>query len=179
MPNIKIMMGRNAGEVKGLIKYGLTQKGPIALRYPKLKTVDADIIEVSNEDWQIERVGNKGYIISYGPDVDRILKIVEANNLDVTVVNARFIRPIDKNLLDKIACEGKPVLVYEQVVASSSLSMMITYYFVSKKYNTTILNSMAFDNDEIITHGDIQDVLDYYNMGDEDILQKVLQIWKD
>ena len=179
MPNIKIMMGKDSGEVKGLVKYGLTHSGPIALRYPKLKTTDKEMVEILNTDWVIERNGMKGYIISYGPDVDRIIKIVEDNNLDISVINARFIRPIDKNILDRLAQENKPILIYEQVISSSSLAMMITNYFVSKKYDTTNINSMAFDNDQIITHGDISDVLDYYHMGDKDILDKVFEIWKD
>ena len=179
MPNIKIMMGKDSGEVKGLVKYGLTQKGPIALRYPKLKTTDKDTLEILNTDWVVERNGSKGYIISYGPDVDRIIKILDDNNLDISVINARFIRPIDKKLLDKIALENKPVLVYEQVVSSSSLAMMIAGYFVNMKYDTKVLNSMAFDNDLIITHGDITDVLNHYHMGDGDIYNKVVEIWKD
>ena len=104
---------------------------------------------------------------------------MSSNILDISVINARFIRPIDKKLLDKIALENKPVLVYEQVVSSSSLAMMIAGYFVNMKYDTKVLNSMAFDNDLIITHGDIIDVLNHYHMGDDDIYNKIVEIWKD
>ena len=77
MPNIKIMMGRNAGEVKGLITYGMKQKGPIALRYPKLSTIDQEEVLILDEKWEVIKEGSKGYIISYGPDLDRILNIIE------------------------------------------------------------------------------------------------------
>jgi 1-deoxy-D-xylulose-5-phosphate synthase len=179
MPNIKIMMGRNAGEVKGLITYGMNQKGPIALRYPRLSTIDNEEVLIADEKWEVVKEGSKGYIISYGPDVDRILNIINENNLDLTLINARFIRPLDNELLIKIAKDNKPILIYEQVVASSSLAMMITYFFTSYKYNTSNINSMSFDTNQIVTHGDIMEVLDYYHLGDKDILERIKEIWKD
>ena len=179
MPNMKIMMGKDASEVKGLLEYGLKEEGPIALRYPKLKTIDGEKLEIVNEDWEIITEGSKGYLISYGPDVLRIKKIVEDNKLDLTIVNARFIRPLDQKLLDKIAFDNKPILIYEQVVESSSLAMMINFYFTQNKYNTSLINYMAFNTNQIITHGDIIEVLDYYHMGDKDILEKIKSIWKD
>ena len=179
MPNMKIMMGRNAGETKGLLVYGLKNKGPMALRYPKLNTTLTEEVLIENEKWEVVKEGNKGYIISYGPDVERILKIVNQNNIDVTVVNARFIRPLDKELLLEIGKENKPILVYEQVIESSSLAMMITYLLGKNGISTTNLHSISFDTNQIVTHGDIQDVLEYYHLGDNDILDKIKKIWKD
>ena len=179
MPNIKIMMGKDAAETKGLLEYGLKTKGPIALRYPKLKTVEMDKTVILDEKWEIVLEGSKGYLISYGPDVVRLCRLVKENDLDLTVINARFIRPIDNKMLDMIAGSNKPILIYEQVVESSSLAMMISYYFTKQKYNNSLIHNMAFNNNQIITHGDISEVLDYYNMGDLDILDKIKNIWKD
>ena len=179
MPNMKIMMGRNAKETKGLISYGMNQKGPIALRYPKLTTVDEEEVEILDEKWEIINEGSKGYIISYGPDLDRILDIVKNNNFDLTIVNARFIRPLDSQLLTKIASDKKPILIYEQVISSSSLAMMITNWFVNNKFDTSNINSMSFDTNQIVRHGDIKEVLDYYNLGDKDILERIREIWID
>ena len=179
MPNMKIMMARNSQEVKGLIEYGLKHNGPITLRYPKLSTVDQEEIEITDESWEIVREGMNGYIISYGPDVDRILKIIEDTNLDLTLINARFIRPLDEKLLNKIAIDNKPILIYEQVVEASSLAMMITFYFVQNKFNVANINNMCFDTNEIVTHGGITEVLEYYKLGDKDILERIKEIWKD
>ena len=179
MPNMKIMMGRNAQEVKGLIEYGLKHNGPITLRYPKLSTIDSLEISIEDEKWEVVKEGSKGYIISYGPDVERILKIIEDNKLDLTLINARFIRPLDEELLNKIASDNKPILIYEQVVEASNLAMMITFYFVQNKLNISNINNMCFNTNEIVTHGDIKEVLEYYNLGDKDILERIKEIWKD
>jgi 1-deoxy-D-xylulose-5-phosphate synthase len=134
---------------------------------------------ILDEKWEIVLEGSKGYLISYGPDVVRLCRLVKENDLDLTVVNARFIRPLDIEMLDMIASSNKPILIYEQVVESSSLAMMISYYFTKQKYNNSLIYNMAFNNNQIITHGDISEVLDYYNMGDLHILDKIKNIWKD
>ena len=179
MPNIKIMMGKDAGETKGLVTYGMKHKGPIALRYPKLSTSPGEEVMITDEKWEVVNEGSKGYVISYGPDVMRILNIIKENNLDLTLINARFIRPLDEELLKTINEENKPILIYEQVVAASSLAMMIAYFYASNKYNTSNINTMSFDTNEIVTHGDISEVLEYYHLGDEDILERIKEIWKD
>ena len=179
MPNMKIMMGRNASETKGLITYGMKHNSPIALRYPKLSTIDQEEVLILDEKWEVIKEGSKGYIISYGPDLDRILNIIEENNLDLTLINARFIRPLDYELLNKIARDDKPILIYEQVISSSSLAMMITYYFASNRFNVSNIHAMSFDTNEIVTHGDIKEVLEYYHLGDKDILERIKEIWKD
>ena len=179
MPNMKIMMARNSQELKGLIEYGLKHTGPITLRYPKLSTIDSEEIAITDESWEIVKDGMNGYIISYGPDVERILKLIEENQLDLTLINARFIRPLDEKLLNKIASDNKPILIYEQVVEASSLAMMITFYFVQNKFNIANINNMCFKTNEIVTHGDISEVLEYYKLGDKDILERIKEIWKD
>ena len=105
--------------------------------------------------------------------------IINENNLNLTLINARFIRPLDEELLNRIASENKPILVYEQVVEASCLAMMITYYFIKNKYNVSNINNMCFKTDEIVTHGDIKDVLEHYHLGDKDILEAIKNIWKD
>ena len=71
------------------------------------------------------------------------------------------------------------MLIYEQVISSSSLAMMITYHFASNRYNISNIHSMSFDTNEIVTHGDIKEVLEYYHLGDKDILERIKDIWKD
>ena len=53
------------------------------------------------------------------------------------------------------------------------------YYFNKKRYNTTNLKCMSFDTDEIITHGDIKEVLELYHLGDNDILEELKKLCKD
>lgn len=179
MPNFKIAMPRNASEAKGLLEYGIKNKGPFALRYPKLSIMDNEKEDIIDESWQVVREGTEGYIVTYGADVDRILTIINENNLDFTLINARFIRPLDEAMLDKIAQSNLPLFVYEQVVESSCLAMMMNFYFMKKGYNIPKFKKMSFETNTIVTHGNIASVLDYYKLGDKDILEALSSLCKD
>ena len=82
-------------------------------------------------------------------------------------------------MLDEIAQENLPILIYEQVVETASVGMMITSYFNKKSYSTQNIFTMSLDKDDIVRHGDIEDVLKRYNLGDQDILDKLVEICKD
>lgn len=176
MPNIKVAMGKDAEESKGLLEYALKDNSPIAIRYPRAKAEDLEPKLITNMDWQIELEGNLGYVISYGPDLLRIKRIILENKLDVTLVNARFIKPYDVKMLSSIGLSKKPVLVYEQVVESASLGMNIVSYFAKEGFDATKVLRMSFNNDDIVRHGQIESVLERYHLGDSDILDWIKKL---
>lgn len=168
MPNMTICMPKDAQEAKGLIEFVLNFNGPIVMRYPKLSVLDGMKKAVLDLKWEVSQKGRKGIIITYGPDVDRIIKL----NLDCYVINARFIRPIDKDLLEELVRLNLPILVYEQVVNSGSLGMKICDFLVGKQFNMQKFSKMSFSEDTIVTHGQIDAVLARYNLGDNDIIKE-------
>ena len=68
-------------------------------------------------------------IICYGDNVLKLKDFIERQHLNIRIVNARFIKPIDKDMVHKIFTEdNKPVLVYETVLKTGSLgSILLTY----------------------------------------------------
>lgn len=168
MPHMVIAMGKDSAEIKGLLRFGLIYNdGLFALRFPKHQTEDLDEIKIDDMSWVIEREGKKGIIITYGDDINRILNL----NLDAYVINARFIRPLDKKMLDYLAKLDLPILIYEQVIEASSLSEGISAYYQKNNIKIKKIVSMNFANSEQIKHGKIEDVLVRYHLGDKDILE--------
>ena len=178
MPNMKILSPRNGAELKGALEYLVKHNGPIAVRYPKLNTIEENKKVILDEKWEVLKEGNKGIVISYGPDLDRILRIIAEKDLDLTVINARFIRPIDTTLLNQIGNSNKPIFIYEQVIESSSLAMMIRNY-ISKNNHTNKITNMCFDVDQIVRHGNIKDVLEYYGLGDSKLEEELIKLCQD
>ena len=77
-------------------------------------------------------------MLIYGNDALRLLNIVKSNNLDFTVINARFIRPLDEEMLESIYQSGRNIYVIEQVVNDGSLGQMILNNMISKNYHSKI-----------------------------------------
>ncbi|MGM9972140.1 MAG: 1-deoxy-D-xylulose-5-phosphate synthase [Anaeroplasmataceae bacterium] len=180
MPNMKICMGYNAKETKALMNYALTNKGPIAIRYPKgydVINLDLDVSK-ADESWSEIYLGTKAICITYGPDVTRIKNIIIDNRLNVLLINARFIKPLDTKMLDYLFSLELPILVYEQVVKSGSLfSSILTYATKFSKMPT--IKGINIDDDVTIKHGDIKSVLDRYGLGDKDILEALRSLYDE
>ena len=65
-----------------------------------------------------------------------------------------------------------PILVYEQVVNSGSLGQMIEDYLVAINFDMKKFKKMNFDENKVVTHGNIEEVLKRYNLGEKDIISE-------
>ena len=180
MPNIVITMPKDEEETYELFNYAFTQNHPIVIRYPRgsvKNNPDMDYLRVCNFEWTILNNGNKGIVISYGPDVLRISNLVKDNNLDVMVVNARFIKPMDTNMLKKLFNLNIPILVVEQIIRSGTLYHKILEFKEENNYSSRIYTH-SFDCNTIIPFGHINEVYAHYDFSDNDLLEDIKNRFK-
>lgn len=180
MPNMKICMGMNAKETIALVRYAVKNGGPIAIRYKKATDFLNLDLEIKDIDvtWTKILDGKTLICITYGPDVVRIKNIIIENKLSVTLINARFIKPMDYKMLDEIFETNLPILVYEEVIKSGSLYQNIVEYAYKMNKHMKI-KGMNIDTDTIIKHGELDKVREYYHMSDNDILKELTNIYED
>ncbi|MDE7213683.1 MAG: hypothetical protein K2N42_03785, partial [Anaeroplasmataceae bacterium] len=176
MPNVKIAMPKDAEELVGIFNYAFKESTPFVIRYPRGK-VKTDLECLKNTEcispsWEYLRKGHRKCIISYGPDLLRIKNLVEREGLDCSIVNARYIRPIDKALLEDVLSSHKKIVVMEQVTIRGSLYQDIIEFAYQNRYKTKI-ESLSFGENLSIPHGKIEEVLNHHGMSDEDILNKI------
>ena len=111
-------------------------------------------------------------MVSYGPDVNRLKTIINDNGLDVSLVNARFIKPIDKRMCDEISKFYDTLIIIEQSVNNGSLYTLMNDYYSNESMNVNI-KSINFDVDQIIPHGKTIEVLDNYGFSNDDLINKI------
>ncbi|MCR5705432.1 MAG: 1-deoxy-D-xylulose-5-phosphate synthase [Acholeplasmatales bacterium] len=180
MPNMEILMPSNGRETREMLKYAMNHNGPIAIRYAKRSDIcnlDAEIQDIS-KTWVKVLDGNVGICITYGPDVTRIKNIIIENNLSITLINARFIRPMDCDMLSELFDSEKPILVYEQAIKSGSLYEKIVE-FKNKFSKTSRVSAINISEDTIIRFGEVDKVLDNYGLGDKDILEGLKKLYEN
>lgn len=122
IPNILIMSPRDGDELKAMLGIALSHNGPSAIRYPRDRTFysgkDVPIITGKAE---ILVEGNDMAIIAVGNTVYPSLKAAEmlkADGISASVINARFIKPLDMELITSVALtSGRIVTVEENVLA--------------------------------------------------------------
>jgi len=128
IPNITAMAPRNLPELEEMLEFAVNHNGPISIRYPR-----GNIGDIANEDTgqqqkgqtielgkaEILRVGNDIAILAIGDMVAPSLEaahILAEDDIHAEVVNMRFIKPIDENMILKILERTDKIVVVEDNV---------------------------------------------------------------
>ncbi|MFQ5862781.1 MAG: 1-deoxy-D-xylulose-5-phosphate synthase [Candidatus Brocadiales bacterium] len=106
LPGIKLMAPKDGRELKLMLKLAIETKGPSCIRYPRANIPDEELDLPSHPfSWgeaEVLRDGHSGAIIAYGAMVYPSFKAAEIlarEGIEVTVINARFAKPLDKELI--------------------------------------------------------------------------------
>lgn len=134
IPNMILCQPKDAEEARNLLYTGLHQQHPFGVRYPRGNVAldyDPSFKEIEVGTWTVHHddVNNKAIIVSYGVDVDKVISKIKVNDLPITVVNARFFKPMDEACLMEIAKRNLPVVVYETDMLEGGLgASMLEFY---------------------------------------------------
>ena len=140
IPNMIIAAPKNSSEAKGILEFAFNSKHPFAIRYSKQRIeYNNESIVISDYSWEEIKKGSDAVIITYGDFVNNakiITNNLKKDKLNIGIINARFIKPIDTSMLDKIIKAKKTIIVYEEACLIGSLGSMISSYIVNS--NTKI-----------------------------------------
>ena len=173
LPNFTIMAPSNGDELKKMLSLAVNEiKGPVAIRYPRGEAT------IGNDDEKIE-IG-KGRVLKDGTDValiaigssvnDALLasEILESKGISTAVLDMRFLKPLDGDLVQKYIEKCKVVATVEENVSTGGL-----YSAVKEISNADILRfSLPC---EPIQMGSIEEVKKKYNLDGESIAKAILK----
>lgn len=157
IPNLVICMGKDSEEIRNLLYTGFyKQTSPFCIRYERAS------LEFSNTPFKELKVGTWEYlqkidkcqntIISYGTDVAKIYE--EFKDKNVNIINARYIKPIDKECLKELINTKQKIYIYETNIKTNSLGTNILEYF-NYKEATNKVKLTGIDN-SYVKHGNIE-----------------------
>lgn len=131
LPNMILAQPRDAAEARSMLMTAFSQKHPFAIRFPKgvvEDTREMHLLPVGSWEMLNDSPDNKAVIITYGEQVSRVLEKVKVNQMPVTVVNARFLKPMDHEMLLKLTERDIPWFVYESDMKASGIGSMISAF---------------------------------------------------
>ena len=149
MPNIIITAPKNGNELQNLFKLALEIKKPFVIRYPKGSAGD---FELNGEDkktlelgsWEMIKDGENCAILAVGSMIDMLLKDYEmiSNNLgyNPAIVNARFIKPIDTEMMNSISTKYNTIVTIEEGMKIGGFGSFILNYLNNIKYKGKVKN---------------------------------------
>lgn len=178
IPNIEILQPKDALEAFELLDYAFNcTKNAVAIRYSRGKTEyhPEQLLnrkKVEFPSWTEETNEGQLYFITYGDAVKRIRSLIEKNQLPVHLINARFIKPLDESMLDKILASKLPIIVLEDVTKISGLGSSILEYASEKSLFPSKLIIKGLP-DEFVEQGKVEELFAKYQLDDDNILSLI------
>jgi 1-deoxy-D-xylulose-5-phosphate synthase len=121
IPNMVVMAPKDENELQHMVQTGLVHDGPVAVRYPRGSSLgvplDPEPIPFSIGQGELLSDGRDIAIIAIGVTVSEAMKAADRLNEDgvsVAVVNARFVKPLDKTLIREVARKVKCLVTVEE-----------------------------------------------------------------
>ncbi len=162
-PNMVVTAPGDAADLPLLLQFAMTHDGPVSIRYPKDKavTVQRDAAPVELGKAETIRPGTDGTIIACGtilPECVAAAERLAADGLDVAVINARFIKPLDQDLLLATVKNSPFVVTVEEAALMGGFGSALLEACNDHQQTTTHLRRLGIP-DAFIEHGERPELL--------------------
>jgi 1-deoxy-D-xylulose-5-phosphate synthase len=180
VPNIIVMAPKDEGEMRDMMLTMLEHQGPAAMRYPRGNGVGADIerqpelLEVGKGE--ILRDGGEIAIIAYGSMVHPSLHAAEnlaKKGIEATVVNARFVKPLDASLLLALARTKRLLVTVEEAYLAGGFGSAVLELLEENGLQDKVRVVRMGIPDRLVTHGDPKLLLAKYGLDADGIYTRV------
>jgi 1-deoxy-D-xylulose-5-phosphate synthase len=181
IPNMHIMAPKNKWELSDMLKYAVNFDRPIAIRYPRgeaydgLKEYRAPIeygkSEVIYEESDIALLAT-GSMVKTAKEVREELKDIGYN---CSLINARFIKPIDEECILELASEHKLIVTLEENVQNGGFGEKVLQYVSECGIQTNIL--IVAIPDEYVEHGNVEILKKEVGIDKESIIKRIISAY--
>ena len=178
-PNIVLMAPKDEAEMRDMMLTAIEHDGPAALRYPRGNGVGVDIrrepqkIEIGKAE--VLKGGTDLAIVAYGSMVYPAMEAAEklaAENIHATVVNARFVKPLDAETILSLARKHQTIITVEEAYLAGGFGSAVMELLEENGLLETVSLHRMGVADEIVTHGDPKILLAKYGLNADGIYAK-------
>lgn len=183
MPNMTILAPKNLWELSDMIKFAVDYDGPIAVRYPRgeaytgLKEFRAPIClgksEVIHEGSRVALLA-VGSMVKMAEEVQKQLK--ERMDMDAALVNARFVKPIDEELLRSFADTYELVVTLEENVKDGGFGERVLAF--AEEEDLPFGVEIIALSDRFIPHGSVSYQMKQVGFTPEDICGRIEEYYR-
>jgi len=185
LPHMVAMAPKDEDELKEMFRFSVSYNdGPIAIRYPRGESYRSGRGSSGAKGSQAAIHLGKAEILKEGRDVTILsvgymthvsleaASMLSQEGIDCEVINARFIKPLDLELVLKSVSKTKSLFTIEEGVLCGGFGTFILESIIDKLPKATIIKNIALP-DKFIEHGDREILLDRYGLSVEKIKDTV------
>ncbi len=171
VPNMTVMAPKNKWELSDMLKFAVAFDGPTAIRYPRGEAYDGLSEYRQPVEYGVSELiyaGRDVALVAVGSMVktaESVREQLKNFGIDCSILNARFVKPIDEGMMKTIACSHSLIVTMEENVASGGFGERVRAFVCNEGFSSKVLNISIPD--------------EYVEHGNPEILKKVIQIDSD
>lgn len=178
IPNLTVMAPKNKWELSDMMKFALTLESPVAIRYPrgiaysglkdyreKISYGKSEVI-YEEEDIALFAIGS---MVKTAEEVRTMLK---EKGLSCSLINARFVKPIDTDVIDMISEDHTLIVTLEENVLSGGYGEHVTDYISRRNLDISVTNIGL--PDDYIEHGNVDMLKKETGLDTETIVNRII-----
>ena len=174
IPETVVTIPSTIDEAKLLYDESFNNHGPFFIRLPRTLTPKQEGYNKVNSGFgkwiKVKKDSKDLVIIGVGPLLQELNALLKENGVKCTLINALYINPIDKKMLDEIL-DAKKIVVYDPYSTRGGLVNSVMAYLLEKKFKGSI--SAYFVPNEFVKQGTIRQQLERYKLTPEDVLKEL------
>ena len=182
MPNMTVMAPKNKWELSDMLKFAIRQKSPVAIRYPRGEAY------IGLEDYrapiemgkaEILEKGKEIAILAVGNMVRTAVQVTENlrnRGYEPTLVNMRFVKPLDMDLLEILREDHSLIVTLEENVKSGGFGEQVMTYYGSRLHSPAV--RIVAIEDKFVPHGSVEDLMHQQQMDSASVTERILR-WKE
>jgi 1-deoxy-D-xylulose-5-phosphate synthase len=190
IPNIIVMAPKDTDELKVMLEYAVQQNKPVAMRYPRgglpILTNDASLIyakhgtetePVKTGKAEVIKEGRDLAIIAIGSMVSTAVEvsaILLKKKVDAAVINARFISPIDGQMIEDVCVSCKRVITMEEGVLEGGFGSAVLEFIERENIKGVRVKRFGLP-DRFIEHGKRDELFKKYNLTPDAICDVIMR----
>lgn len=184
MPNMTIIAPKNKYELFDAIKFSENFQGPLAIRYGRGQAWDGlkeirTAIEYGKSEWLVK--GSEVAILAVGSMVETAMNVknlLEKEGLNISVINPRFVKPLDQQLLNQLVEDQyKLVVTLEENLLIGGYGQTVAAWFENHHVNQVDVINMGID-DVYVEQGNVNVLKEALGLDAQTVAQNIQKQYK-
>ena len=177
MPNMTVLAPKNDRELEDMLEFAVAWNGPVAIRYPRgsaYQGLHEHRAPVEYGRSEILTTGKEIAIMGVGsmiPSCEEVCRGLREDGYEPTLVNARFVKPLDVELLDQLAKDHSLFVTVEENVKSGGYGEHIAAYMEACHPEVRVLTATVWD--QFVPQGKVDSLRARIGLGVEDIRRAI------
>jgi len=179
IPNMTVMAPRDGFELEKMMEFTLTVNSPVAIRYPRQAAYSnlppSTFSPIEYGKAEVLRRGNDLAIFAIGSMVSSAIKtadLLSGDGIESTVVNARFVKPLDAKTIEDLTSKIKKIVVMEEGVSEGGFGSAILEFIERENIKGVRVKRIGLP-DEFIEHGKREELLRKYHLTPDEIYNTI------